>query len=91
MPRRAKFEKISITSCVEQWDNDPLNQGKPTRIAAKELKLTAQQVQSARAALKKKCKKEISGLNPLQEKDIIAVSKIGIATVERILKLLKSL
>jgi cytochrome c553 len=89
MKRRAKLEKQSIASRVAQWD--AVKPNLPAGQVAKELKLTLKQVYNARTTNGKKAGVTSGSATQLDERDIVAISKIGIAKTERILNLLKRL
>jgi hypothetical protein len=94
MKRRAKIEKKSMRERVADYDEVTANQGKNVHLVAADLNLTVQQVYSCRTANKKMARKATStGVegSPLLEKDIITISKIGVESTERILRLLKQL
>jgi transposase len=93
--RRAKFEKGSITQRVAAYDSH--YPGRSAKQLAADEGFNVKSVYSARTANKKKglpsgkptsaASSELS----LNERDIIAVAKIGLPAVERIVRLLKSL
>jgi len=92
LKRRAKFEKQSIVDRVADYlcmcpDASVLS-------CSKELGLTTLQVQGAMKGAKKKLGKdptETADNKVLNEKDILAIAKIGVAKTERILRLLKAM
>ena len=90
MKRRAKLQrKTSNVDRVRDYFKKQPDASCAT--AAKDLHLTVQAVYTAKTTMHKQDKTATNGEPPLQEKDIVAISKIGVATTERILRLLKAL
>jgi hypothetical protein len=86
-PKRPKFRQPSITDRVAEYDSK--TPGTSAEVCAKELKLTKAQVWSARNAVSKRG--VTADAPPMSTKDIVTISRIGIAKTEQIIQLLKQL
>ena len=86
-PKRPKFRQLSITDHVAEYDRQTPNT--TAEVCAKELKLTKSQVWAARGAISKRDKS--ADTVPMSTKDIVTISRIGIAKTEQIIQLLKQL
>lgn len=88
---RAKLREQSTTGRVAEYDQQ--HPGKSAADAAREMHLTQQQVYSCRNRIRKR---KVSGVAsstslPLDERDIVAIARIGVGRAERIIKLLRQL
>jgi hypothetical protein len=91
---RAKFETKSLCDRVAEYDGK--HPGKLSQECADALRIRVDQVYGARCANKRKAGKVPQAKSgeaevPLLEKDIIAISRMGAAAAERIIKLLKAM
>ena len=86
-PKRPKFKQPSIIDRVAEYDRQ--TPGITAGVCAKELKLTKAQVWSARNTVSKRDK--VVDTVPMSTKDIVTISRIGIAKAEQIIQLLKQL
>ena len=92
MKPRAKLKpKRSITDRVAEYDGISINRCKGGAQAAKELGITIEALYNARTVNKKKRHGSIDLTLPIDEKDILVISKIGVAKAERIIRLLRQL
>lgn len=83
---RAKFKKPTLRERVTQWDKE--HPGADAGAAAKALKLTKQQVWGVRTGYDKTPKEDSE---PLSEKDLLAIARIGVDRAERAVRVLKAL
>ena len=90
MKPRAKLEpKKSLSARIAEYDTANPNATAPEVSKHFGVKVTA--VNNARCTSNAKGRKATVDESPLSEKDIIAISKIGVDRAERIVRLLRSL
>lgn len=91
-PRAKKQATLSIAGRVAKYDELASNKGKTGVQSARDLGISVSALYSARTHNnKKKSYGPVDLTLPLDEKDIVAISKIGLAKAERIIRLLRQL
>lgn len=87
-PKRPKFKQLSIIDRVAEYDSKIPNATADT--CAKQLGISKAQVWAARNTLSKRGT-STGEVTPMNTKDIVTISRIGIVKAEQIIQLLKQL